>query len=130
MSPVLVWISWALLVLGLALAVRLARSAAREGSVPEGLMAAFFAGGCLGYALLLLRPTLGLGPEVGAWLRSPLAGWTRETLLAPDGVLAAWFQREAIARLLAEHDSGRYDHGKRLWALLCLALWARNSRMV
>jgi len=73
------------------------------------------------------RGKQGFGIPVGAWLRGPLAAWTRETLLAPDGVLAAWFQREALVQLLAEHDAGRRDHGKRLWALLCLALWARQQ---
>jgi asparagine synthase (glutamine-hydrolysing) len=73
------------------------------------------------------RGKQGFGIPVSAWLRGPLAPWTRETLLAPNGVLAAWFQREALVQLLSEHDSGRRDHGKRLWALLCLALWARQQ---
>ena len=73
------------------------------------------------------RGKQGFGIPIGAWLRGPLAAWTRETLLATDGVLASWFQREALVQLIAEHDSGRRDHGKRLWALLCLALWARQQ---
>jgi asparagine synthase (glutamine-hydrolysing) len=71
----------------------------------------------------------GFGIPVGAWLRGPLERWTRELLLAPDSALAAWFQRDAMVRLVGEHQSGKQDHGKRLWALACLALWARQQRI-
>ena len=32
---------------------------------------------------------------------------------------------EVVERLLAEHTSGRRDHGHRLWCLLVLELWQR-----
>lgn len=70
----------------------------------------------------------GFGIPVSAWLRGPLKSWTHETLLAPDNPLASWFQRETLVRLMAEHQSGKQDHGKRLWALACLALWARQNQ--
>ncbi|MCW5875357.1 MAG: asparagine synthase (glutamine-hydrolyzing) [Anaerolineales bacterium] len=68
----------------------------------------------------------GFGIPVGAWLRGPLQGWLHETLLEPGGPLAGWLQRETLVQLLAEHAAGKQDHGKRLWALACLALWARG----
>lgn len=71
----------------------------------------------------------GFGIPVGAWLRGPLGAWTHETLLAPDSPIAPWFQRDALVRLIAEHQSGKQDHGKRLWALACLALWARQNQI-
>jgi asparagine synthase (glutamine-hydrolysing) len=70
----------------------------------------------------------GFGIPVGAWLRGPLEPWARQTLLAPESPLAGWFQPEALARLLAEHQAGRQDRGKRIWALACLAIWARQNR--
>jgi asparagine synthase (glutamine-hydrolysing) len=51
----------------------------------------------------------------------------RETLLSPESLPAKWFQREAMVKLIAEHQSGKQDHGKRLWALACLSLWARQN---
>lgn len=69
----------------------------------------------------------GFGIPVGAWLRGPLEAWLRELLLAPDAPLAAWFEREALAGLIAQHQAGKQDHGKRLWALACLALWKRSA---
>jgi asparagine synthase (glutamine-hydrolysing) len=71
----------------------------------------------------------GFGIPVSSWLRGPLEGWTRETLLAPDSALANWFERDAMIKLIAEHQAGKRDHGKRLWALACLALWARQNRI-
>lgn len=72
----------------------------------------------------------GFGIPVGAWLRGPLESWTRETLLAPHSALKDWFQREAMMKLIAEHQAGKQDHGKRLWALACLALWSRQQDSV
>lgn len=70
----------------------------------------------------------GFGIPVGAWLRGPLEAWTREMLLAPDSAIGGWFQREALVKLVAEHQAGKQDHGKRLWALACLAIWARQNK--
>lgn len=70
----------------------------------------------------------GFGIPLGAWLRGPLEGWARSLLLAPQSPLAAWFQPEALGRLMAEHQAGRQDHGKRIWALACLAIWARQNQ--
>jgi hypothetical protein len=74
MSPLLLVISWSLVTMGLALAIRLARSAWNAHSTPEALLAAFFAAGCLAYALLLCRPTFDLSLEAFEPLRS-VAAW-------------------------------------------------------
>lgn len=71
----------------------------------------------------------GFGIPVAAWLRGPLENWTRDLLLGPDSALKPWLQRDAMVRLIAEHQAGKQDHGKRLWALACLALWARQQQI-
>lgn len=78
-------------------------------------------------AEVLAHGKQGFGIPVNAWLRGPLEGWLRELLLGPDAPLAAWFQRDALVALIAEHQAGKQDHGKRLWALACLALWKRSA---
>ncbi|HJZ45542.1 MAG TPA: asparagine synthase (glutamine-hydrolyzing) [Roseiflexaceae bacterium] len=68
------------------------------------------------------RGKQGFGVPVGHWLRHELRGWARERLLG-NAALNPWFRPAAIQWLFAEHDSGRVNHGKRLWALLMFALW-------
>lgn len=68
------------------------------------------------------RGKQGFGVPVGHWLRHELRGWARERLIG-NTALNAWLRPTAIQRLLDEHDSGRVNHGKRLWAVLMFALW-------
>ncbi len=71
------------------------------------------------------RGKQGFGIPLGAWFRGPLAGWARQTLLSSD-VLDEWFDVEPRRQLLDEHLAGRADHGKRIYALAVLALWAMH----
>jgi asparagine synthase (glutamine-hydrolysing) len=67
------------------------------------------------------RGKQGFGVPVGHWLRGELRDWARERL--SGGALDSWFRPAAIQRLLDEHDGGKVNHGKRLWALLMFAVW-------
>ena len=71
-----------------------------------------------------LRSKQSFSVPVGAWLRNELHDWTREWL--ENHSLAAWFQPAAVQRLLKEHDSGKINHGKRLWALLIFSVWSQK----
>jgi len=61
----------------------------------------------------------------------PIAGWMRQELrpllaevLHPDKLARqGWFRPAFVRRLLEEHWSGRFDHRKPLWTLLCFELW-------
>jgi asparagine synthase (glutamine-hydrolysing) len=68
------------------------------------------------------RGKQGFGVPVGSWLRDELHTWTRERLV-DNRSLNEWFKPAAIQRLLHEHDSGRINHGKRLWALVIFSSW-------
>ena len=68
----------------------------------------------------------GFGIPVGMWFRGPLHEWSKELLLGNGRVLNQWFNHDSIKTLLDEHRSGRMDHGKRLYALTMLALWAKG----
>ncbi|WP_027183825.1 asparagine synthase (glutamine-hydrolyzing) [Desulfovibrio inopinatus] len=64
----------------------------------------------------------GFGLPVGLWLRTSLYAETKNRLL--DGTFSRqFFHTSEIERLLEEHKSGLVDHGKRLYALLCLEMW-------
>ena len=72
---------------------------------------------------VVTRRKQGLGVPIAAWLRGALRG-VLEARLAPARV--AWrglFEPATVARLVAEHISGRRNHRKILWTLLMLDAW-------
>ena len=74
-------------------------------------------------ASILARPKKGFGIPVARWLRGPLAPLLNELLgrerLERQGV----FRPDVVARRIAEHQSGQFDHRKPLWTLLIFQLW-------
>jgi asparagine synthase (glutamine-hydrolysing) len=68
----------------------------------------------------------GFGIPLGAWFRGPLYDWSTALLLGSGSPMERWFQRAEIQGLLDEHREGRVDHGKRLYALTMLAVWAQS----
>jgi asparagine synthase (glutamine-hydrolysing) len=72
------------------------------------------------------RGKQGFGIPVGAWFRGPLYEWAQQMLVARDSPLHAWFDQAALSALLEEHRAARVDHGKRLYALSMLGVWARG----
>jgi asparagine synthase (glutamine-hydrolysing) len=68
------------------------------------------------------RGKTGFGVPLGRWFRDDLRQLARDVLLTDRG----WFRADTITRLLDEHESGRADHGHRLWCLLMLELWVRE----
>ena len=68
------------------------------------------------------RGKAGFGVPIGPWLQNDLHAWVRE-LLFDNRSLAEWFRIDAIQQLLVEHDSGKINHQKRIWALLMFSLW-------
>ncbi len=73
------------------------------------------------------RGKQGFGIPISAWCRGPLSGWFKEVLLNPPQPFKEWFNPDAILRLLKEHEQGKEDHGKRLWALAILSAWCTSS---
>jgi asparagine synthase (glutamine-hydrolysing) len=71
------------------------------------------------------RGKQGFSVPVGLWLRHELRDWARARLL-DNRMLEEWFRPAAVRRLLDEHDSGKINHGKRLWALVMFALWVEQ----
>jgi len=69
------------------------------------------------------RRKAGFGVPIGQWLRGPLLGALRETLLDQSFIDAGWVKRTAMAKLIDAHAAGKADHRHRLWALLQLAHW-------
>lgn len=76
----------------------------------------------------LERKKMGFSAPMPTWLRKDLAPMIRETLL-DSPLLGEWFDRETIARFLNQHVSGEKSNSKRLWPLLCLAIWADRFKV-
>jgi asparagine synthase (glutamine-hydrolysing) len=68
------------------------------------------------------RGKSGFGVPLGRWFRHDLRDLMRDTLRNERD----WFRDDELSRLIAEHESGRADHGHRLWCLLMLELWVRE----
>jgi asparagine synthase (glutamine-hydrolysing) len=68
------------------------------------------------------RGKTGFGVPLGRWFREDLRELAHDVLPTDRG----WFRPDTVSRLLAEHESGRADHGHRLWCLLMLELWVRE----
>jgi asparagine synthase (glutamine-hydrolysing) len=90
---------------------RILRSAYR-GLVPDGI---------------LNGPKRGFGVPLAAWLRRDLRDYSREVLLDRSTMESGYTQRSAVESMLDEHQAGDADHSYRIWALMMLELWRRET---
>jgi len=74
---------------------------------------------------ILERPKRGFAVPLDPWFRGPLRALLRDTLASDAARARGLFRTEAVERLIASHESGRENHGNRLWSLLMLELWFR-----
>jgi asparagine synthase (glutamine-hydrolysing) len=74
---------------------------------------------------VLARPKRGFGVPLRRWFHEQLTGWAREILVDTRTRQRGWTRPVEVAALLRQHELGSRDHAKRIWALVCLELWAR-----
>ncbi|MGE5271879.1 MAG: asparagine synthase (glutamine-hydrolyzing) [Thiohalocapsa sp.] len=77
---------------------------------------------------IVARKKHGFAVPIGGLLRTLLRERVEDVLLSESNPVADWFARAAIERLLREHNAGRSDHGKKLWALYVLFRVAAAGR--
>lgn len=104
-----------------------------EGLSPKPLLGATFSE--LIPPELANREKMGFRIPLDDWFRDGLEPFAREVLLGENngraenrrGLAArGYFRRGSLENLLEEHKSARWNHGDRIWALLCLELWHRT----
>jgi asparagine synthase (glutamine-hydrolysing) len=81
---------------------------------------------------VLERPKSGFGVPLRRWFAptahgpSALLGWARDVLSDRRTDERGWTRPREVQRLLDQHQRGARDHASRIWALVCLELWARR----
>jgi asparagine synthase (glutamine-hydrolysing) len=55
--------------------------------------------------------------------------YLQDHLLGPDSRTSAYYRRDVLTKVLAEHMQGRHNHEKLLWSLLNLEIWHREYRI-
>jgi asparagine synthase (glutamine-hydrolysing) len=75
---------------------------------------------------ILNGPKRGFGVPLDRWFRAGLGQLARDTVADPESPVSDYIKPAVVQRLLAEHQSGRFSHGQRLWALLMLDSWFRE----
>ncbi|OGS01635.1 MAG: asparagine synthase (glutamine-hydrolyzing) [Elusimicrobia bacterium RBG_16_66_12] len=76
---------------------------------------------------ILTRGKMGFGIPLGSWFRGPLKDYWAGHVLSREALGRGYFTEKGLRSLWDEHQSGRRDHGYRLWALLMLELWHRHA---
>lgn len=71
------------------------------------------------------QPKRGFGLPLAGWFRGPLRTFARD-LLAGGRLVRDIARPQAVDALLAAHEAGHADHGKRIFALVMLELWLRR----
>ncbi len=71
------------------------------------------------------RKKHGFGVPLGAWLRRDMES-AREILLSRRARERGLLAMTVVERLIGEHESGKRDHSRQLWALLTLEEWHRQ----
>ena len=74
-------------------------------------------------AEVLTAPKRGFGIPLSEWIRGPLNGLVRETLLSQRARERGIMRPAAIERMLAEHGSGRRDNSYFLYLLFVFEQW-------
>jgi len=76
---------------------------------------------------ILKRSKQGFHMPVDEWLRGELKLYCKERL-TETAHFKTLFRPTVIQKLLDDHQNGKSNHGKRLWALLIFALWLEKNQ--
>lgn len=75
---------------------------------------------------IIYREKHGFSVPIAKWLRREMRELVHDTLTDRTTARRGLFNQFAIVDLLREHQSGRRDNSRQLWALLMLELWFRS----
>lgn len=76
---------------------------------------------------ILYRPKQGFAVPLAFWFRGPLRQRLSDTLLGPALRESELFDMSFVERLIAQHQSGAFDHSAVLWSLSLFEAFLRNA---
>ncbi|MEZ5626983.1 MAG: asparagine synthase-related protein [Rhodocyclaceae bacterium] len=76
---------------------------------------------------VLYRPKMGFAVPLARWFRGPLKDRVRERLTGEVMAGCGMFDMDQLARLVADHQSGRRDYSAPLWTLMMFESFLRGS---
>ncbi|MEW5781470.1 MAG: XrtA/PEP-CTERM system amidotransferase [Pseudomonadota bacterium] len=75
---------------------------------------------------IMYRPKMGFAVPLARWFRGPLRQRVRDGLLGGPLLDTGWFERDAVRRIVEQHEAGRRDHSTPIWVLLMFDSFLRN----
>jgi asparagine synthase (glutamine-hydrolysing) len=75
---------------------------------------------------VLYRPKMGFAVPLARWFRGPLKERVSATLLGERLADTGWFERPALERLVAQHQSGEHDHSASIWSVMMFEAFLRQ----
>jgi asparagine synthase (glutamine-hydrolysing) len=72
------------------------------------------------------RGKMGFSAPLDHWFRQGFLPLARELLLSTNSASPRYFRAASIRDLIDEHACGSWNHGERIWALLCFETWHRT----
>lgn len=75
---------------------------------------------------ILTRPKVGFRVPVNDWFRGEMREYLLDHLQSRASMTRAYYDARVLDHILSEHQNGRQNHEKLLWALLNLELWHRQ----
>ena len=75
---------------------------------------------------IMYRPKMGFAIPLAQWFRGPLAGRVKSALNGSRLADTGWFDRDAMTRLVDQHQSGVRDHSTPIWTILMFDAFLKN----
>ena len=77
---------------------------------------------------VLYRPKMGFSVPLARWFRGPLRERVQQALTSPIMADSGVFDMPMLARIVADHQSGRRDYSSPIWTLLMFESFLRRSQ--
>lgn len=75
---------------------------------------------------ILERPKVGFRVPINEWFQTSMREYLYDHLMGSESITSAYYQKDALQKILGDHVKGRQNHEKLLWSLLNLEIWHRQ----